>query len=104
MSSTIFDKEKHKMLKVDIPASQSFNLSLPNTAQTSRKQTPPTAAKYNISAPLIIPIWIVLSSSVIMYNNYLYNTRKFKFPVFLVTCHLGFATAGTRILQRTTNL
>ena len=39
----------------------------------------------------IIPIWIVLSSTVIIYNNYLYNTLNFKFPVFLVTWHLGFA-------------
>jgi hypothetical protein len=33
----------------------------------------------------------VLSSTVIIYNNYLYNTLNFKFPVFLVTWHLGFA-------------
>jgi drug/metabolite transporter (DMT)-like permease len=39
-----------------------------------------------------------------MYNNYVYNTLHFKFPVFLVTWHLGFATVGTRVLQRTTNL
>ena len=44
-----------------------------------------------LSAATIIPIWIVLSSSVIIYNNYLYNTLNFKFPVFLVTFHLFFA-------------
>jgi hypothetical protein len=48
-------------------------------------------SKQKLSAAAIIPIWIVLSSSVIIYNNYLYNTRNFKFPVFLVTFHLGFA-------------
>ena len=47
--------------------------------------------KYKLSAAAIIPIWIVLSSSVIIYNNYLYNTLNFRFPVFLVTYHLGFA-------------
>jgi hypothetical protein len=48
-------------------------------------------AKHKLSAAAIIPIWIVLSSSVIIYNNYLYNTLNFRFPVFLVTYHLGFA-------------
>ncbi|CAE6477948.1 unnamed protein product [Rhizoctonia solani] len=63
-----------------------------------------TKSKPKLSATTIIPIWIVLSSSVIMYNNYLYNTLNFKYPVFLVTFHLFFATLGTRVLQRTTNL
>lgn len=61
-------------------------------------------SKPKLSATTIIPIWIVLSSTVIIYNNYLYNTLNFKFPVFLVTWHLTFAAIGTRILQRTTNL
>ncbi|KAI0676376.1 TPT-domain-containing protein [Trametes maxima] len=53
---------------------------------------------------MIIPVWIVLSSAVIIYNNYLYNTLQFRFPVFLVTWHLTFAAIGTRVLARTTHL
>ncbi|KAF8884867.1 TPT-domain-containing protein [Mucidula mucida] len=53
---------------------------------------------------MIIPVWIVLSSAVIIYNNYLYNTLAFKYPVWLVTWHLTFAAIGTRVLQRTTHL
>ncbi|KAK0474200.1 TPT-domain-containing protein [Armillaria novae-zelandiae] len=60
--------------------------------------------KPKLSATMIIPIWIVLSSSVIIYNNYLYNTLSFKYPVFLVTWHLTFAAIGTRVLQKTTTL
>ncbi|SJK98833.1 related to triose phosphate/3-phosphoglycerate/phosphate translocator [Armillaria ostoyae] len=60
--------------------------------------------KPKLSAAMIIPIWIVLSSSVIIYNNYLYNTLSFKYPVFLVTWHLTFAAIGTRVLQKTTTL
>jgi hypothetical protein len=60
--------------------------------------------KYKASAATIIPIWIALSSAVIIYNNYVYNTLKFEYPVFLVTWHLTFAAIGTRVLQRTTNL
>ena len=53
----------------------------------------PPKPKIKLSAAAIIPIWIILSSTVIIYNNYLYNTLNFKFPVFLVTFHLGFAVS-----------
>jgi hypothetical protein len=49
------------------------------------------AQKPRLTAAVIIPIWIILSSTVIIYNNYIYNTLYFKYPVFLVTWHLGFA-------------
>jgi len=62
------------------------------------------ASKPSLSASAIIPVWIVLSSSVIIYNNYLYTSLEFKYPVFLVTWHLTFAAIGTRVLQRTTRL
>ncbi|KAI0252482.1 TPT-domain-containing protein [Lactifluus subvellereus] len=74
--------------------------SLPAPASSSI----PSKSKSRLTTPFIIPIWIVLSSTVIIYNNYLYNTLNFKYPVFLVTWHLGFAAIGTRILQRTTHL
>lgn len=64
----------------------------------------PPPKKVQLSAATIIPIWIALSSAVIIYNNYLYNTRNFKYPVFTVTWHLTFAAIGTRVLQRTTHL
>ena len=103
MSSIVTEKEKQEsqdILSINVPPSQ---LPSPVTAQAPKSQTL-TAAKYRLSATIIIPIWIILSSSVIMYNNYVYNTRQFKFPVFLVTWHLGFAAIGTRVLQRTTSL
>lgn len=53
--------------------------------------TPAAKPKTKVSTTVIIPIWIALSSAVIIYNNYLYNTLNFKFPVFLVTWHLSFA-------------
>jgi hypothetical protein len=73
--------------------------SLPSPAVSS---SPKSKAK--LSASAIIPLWICLSSTVIIYNNYLYNTLNFKYPVFLVTWHLTFAAIGTRVLQRTTHL
>ncbi|KIY47530.1 TPT-domain-containing protein [Fistulina hepatica ATCC 64428] len=76
---------------------ESASLPIPATASAPR-------SKPKLSAAAIIPIWIVLSSSVIIYNNYLYNTLDFKYPVFTVTWHLFFAAIGTRVLQRTTHL
>ncbi|KAG6873683.1 hypothetical protein C0995_012617 [Termitomyces sp. Mi166 len=72
-------------------------LPLPSPASA-----PPPKPK--LTAATIIPIWIVLSSAVIIYNNYLYNSLYFRFPVFTVTWHLTFAAVGTRVLQRTTRL
>src|ERR1700761_5471814 len=63
----------------------------PTTPLPTPASCPTPKQKPKLSTAFIIPIWIVLSSSVIIYNNYLYNTLNFKFPVFLVTFHLGFA-------------
>lgn len=68
----------------DAPEDRETLLPQPAVASAS-------APKAKLSAAMIIPIWIVLSSSVIIYNNYLYNTLQFKYPVFLVTWHLVFA-------------
>lgn len=76
----------------------------PITALPSPNTLSVPPRRHALSAAVIIPIWIVLSSSVITYNNWLYNTVGFKYPVFLVTWHLVFATIGTRVLQRTTRL
>ncbi|KAK4702099.1 hypothetical protein P7C70_g4131, partial [Phenoliferia sp. Uapishka_3] len=48
-------------------------------------------------AGYIIMLWIALSSSVILQNAYI-------LPIFLTTFHLLYATAGTRVLLRTTHL
>ena len=102
------DVEQHLLEpKAESPRSSSLELPSPVTTsnhQNQQQKSTPTAARYRLSATTIIPIWIVLSSTVIIYNNYLYNTLNFKYPVFLVTFHLGFAAIGTRVLQRTTNL
>ncbi|KAF9530304.1 hypothetical protein CPB83DRAFT_834556 [Crepidotus variabilis] len=77
---------------------------LPGQISHAPSKPTPTSQKYHLTATAIIPVWIVLSSSVIIYNNYLYNTLNFKYPVFLVTFHLAFAAVGTRVLKRTTSL
>ncbi|THH00486.1 hypothetical protein EW026_g2058 [Hermanssonia centrifuga] len=92
------EEERSQMLEVSL---EKGNIDLPSPV--SATQTRPTN-KPRLSTAVIIPIWIVLSSSVIIYNNYLYNTLQFRFPVFLVTFHLTFAAIGTRVLQRTTHL
>jgi hypothetical protein len=78
----------------DIPLKEVEDLqavtSLPSPAIAS---TPKSKVAFSASA--IIPVWICLSSSVIIYNNYMYNTLNFKYPVFLVTFHLTFAVCSS---------
>ncbi|CAD6572192.1 MAG: hypothetical protein TREMPRED_000471 [Tremellales sp. Tagirdzhanova-0007] len=81
-----------------------------NVARDSVDITPnlPDSSKSNkrsaVSATTIIPIWIALSSTVILYNKYLYSDLKFPFPIFITAYHLGGAAVGTRVLRATTNL
>jgi len=92
-----------------MPIDKEEEVSIPSTEEKREDALPEPATaraspKPKLSAAMVIPIWMFLSSSVILYNNYLYNTLDFPFPVFTVTWHLIFAAIGTRVLQRTTNL
>lgn len=58
------------------------------------------ASKIKPTAAIIIPIWIILSSSVIIYNNYVYNTLGFKYPVFLVSWHMVFSVSNHGLKNR----
>ncbi|KAA1472564.1 TPT-domain-containing protein [Dentipellis sp. KUC8613] len=98
MSNEKHDDGPAQYLEV-APKSEGESSALPSPISTP---APKPLVKY--STTLIIPIWIALSSAVIIYNNYLYNTLQFRFPVFLVTWHLSFAAIGTRVLARTTHL
>jgi hypothetical protein len=64
---------------------------------TSASLPPPVSAaprpKPKITTAVIVPIWMAFSVSVILYNNHLYHTLDFKFPVFVVTWHLTFAVS-----------
>ncbi|KAG8983381.1 hypothetical protein FRB94_007002 [Tulasnella sp. JGI-2019a] len=100
-SSIMTDETELKELERDLGAPDSLPTTSPGATTGTKQQS---GGKVQLSAATIIPIWICLSSSVIIYNNYLYNTLGFEYPVFLVTWHLTFAAIGTRVLQRTTNL
>ncbi|KAK4055190.1 hypothetical protein OIV83_000470 [Microbotryomycetes sp. JL201] len=71
-------------------------------------QAPPNATSAaqpkKIWPGYVIMIWIALSSSVILQNAYILDKLSFKFPIFLTTFHLVYATIGVRILARTTHL
>lgn len=99
-NNTMHEEEAVQMLQAHEKTSGDL-LPSPVSATSPR---PASSSKPKLSAATIIPIWIVLSSAVIIYNNYLYNTLQFRFPVFLVTWHLTFAAIGTRVLGKTTHL
>ncbi|TEB19158.1 TPT-domain-containing protein [Coprinellus micaceus] len=99
------DEEKQAAVQLlEVKVASSTDAQGDSPLPTPVTAAPKTNNKPKLSATMIIPIWIVLSSSVILYNNHVYNTLMFKYPVFLVTWHLTFAAIGTRILQRTTHL
>jgi len=100
-NSSIFDEKQqiHESEIYELQGSSGSQSPLPTPASAALPKP-----RLKVTAAIIIPIWIALSSSVIIYNNYLYNSLNFKYPVFLVTFHLTFAAIGTRVLQRTTNL
>ena len=87
----------HTLLMPDEKFSEKGDILPSPVSMTPRSPTPGSpplkvgTSKPRLSATVIIPIWIVLSSAVILYNNYVYNTLMFKYPVFLVTWHLVFA-------------
>ncbi|PWN41291.1 TPT-domain-containing protein [Ceraceosorus guamensis] len=80
------------------PPNPSSGGILPGGAAKQEKKIHPVA---------IIGLWIALSSSVIVYNKYVLDTKaglNFPYPVFLTTFHMAFATVGTRLLARFTHL
>jgi hypothetical protein len=86
-------EEKNGDHAEDIPLKEVEDLQAEATAASlpSPVVASPSKPKTALSATAIIPVWICLSSTVIIYNNYLYNTLNFKYPVFTVTWHLTFA-------------
>lgn len=83
-----------------MPLDKEDEVSIPLTGAGEKREDtlpepaiarPSTSSKPKLSAAMIIPIWMILSASVILYNNYLYNTLDFPYPVFTVTWHLIFA-------------
>lgn len=77
-----------------LPVSNDAKLSNDSLPAPVSAQAP--RAKTNIPTAVIIPVWMLLSSSVILYNNHMYSTLNFRFPVFLVTFHLTFAVSTPR--------
>jgi hypothetical protein len=114
----IFEKEslsphEDKSLSLPTPVTATFSV-LPHKSQLSSPKSSHKLGNFlNISigevklkptATLLIPIWVILSWSVIIYNNYIWHTLKFKFPIFLISWQLIFTSIGTRVLARTTRL
>jgi hypothetical protein len=81
-SGSVSGAEAEKELELELrPGS-------PLASTTATQQKKPV-----LPAAAIIPIWMALSASVILYNNYILNTLEFKYPIFLVTWHLIFSVS-----------
>ncbi|KAI6365854.1 hypothetical protein MCOR25_005224 [Pyricularia grisea] len=62
------------------------------------------APKASVPAAAYVIAWISISSSVILFNKWILDTKKFHYPVLLTTYHLTFATIATQLLARYTTL
>ncbi|GAM39331.1 hypothetical protein TCE0_034r10796 [Talaromyces pinophilus] len=74
---------------------------LPTVNPEAPKSEPPKAA---LHPAFYVGTWIALSSSVILFNKHILDYAQFRYPIFLTTWHLAFATLMTQILARTTTL
>jgi hypothetical protein len=60
--------------------------------------------KIRLDSALYISIWIILSWSTIIYNDYIWYTLEFKYPMFLFAWQITLTSIGTHVLARTTRL
>ncbi|KAJ3006049.1 hypothetical protein HKX48_000332 [Thoreauomyces humboldtii] len=65
---------------------------------------PATGNANRVHPSFYIGTWMVLSSTIILFNKYILDKGGFPFPILLTTWHLVFATGATRILRKTTGL
>ncbi|KAI0266062.1 TPT-domain-containing protein [Gloeopeniophorella convolvens] len=79
--------------------------TLPSPVSTPAAKQQQQQQRARFSAAAIIPVWIILSSAVIIYNNYLYNSLNSSSPSSSSPFTSRLLSAiGTRVLQRTTHL
>ncbi|RPA81075.1 TPT-domain-containing protein [Ascobolus immersus RN42] len=103
MSSKKDEAEEYLMEDSSSPSSSSQSQGLPTPVSAHQ---PPQSTSYSLHPAFYVTIWIALSSSVILFNKWIlaHEERQFKFPIFLTTWHLIFATIATQIMARTTKL
>lgn len=74
---------------------------LPTINPTAEKQEP---TKISLHPALYVVAWMTMSSTVILFNKWILDTKKFHYPIILTTWHLAFGTLMSQILARTTTL
>ncbi|EEH36733.2 DUF250 domain membrane protein [Paracoccidioides lutzii Pb01] len=85
------------------PASTSMSTSSTGPVlPTTNPATTPEPAPAGLHPAFYIIAWITLSSSVILFNKKLLDSKENIFPVLLTTWHMAFASLMTQILARTT--
>ncbi|KAL0940784.1 DUF250 domain membrane protein [Colletotrichum truncatum] len=85
----------------EVPRGENNGSILPTTNPDLEKSQPPKASIHPV---FYVVVWISLSSSVILFNKWILDTLKFRYPVILTTYHLTFATIMTQILARWTHV
>ncbi|KAK7567773.1 hypothetical protein IWX91DRAFT_333218 [Phyllosticta citricarpa] len=83
------------------PREAAANATLPTVNPDAVQPEPP---KPTFHPAVYIATWISLSSSVIVFNKWILDTAGFRYPIFLTTWHLTFATIMTQSLARFTSV
>jgi hypothetical protein len=117
VEGTIFDRSgialhEDKSSSLPTPVTATFPSTRPKSRSSPNPSPEPSKVpalsvrrtKFKPKEIFFIPIWIILGLSVIIYNNYIWHTLKFKSALFLLTWQFLFASIGTRILARTTHV
>ncbi|POY75547.1 hypothetical protein BMF94_1450 [Rhodotorula taiwanensis] len=113
------EQEADRLLEED-DAQRNPNVLSHGLTQLEREENLPPPATSNQTSAVkrihpapIIAIWIALSSSVILFNAWILGDKPgdlshlqlgFRYPIFLTTTHLIYATIGTRLMRRFTHL
>ena len=83
------------------PRGEASSSLLPTVNPANEK---PELPKSTLHPAFYVISWIIMSSSVILFNKWILHTLNFPYPIILTTWHLAFGTLMTQILARTTSL
>lgn len=90
--------------KVRLSGEDSRDHMLPVANQDAEKLQRQASKSSSVPAAVYVIAWISISSSVILFNKWILDTKGFKYPVLLTAYHLTFATIATQLLARYTTL
>jgi hypothetical protein len=113
LEKEVMSPHKDQSLRLPTPVAASFSATppkqRPRISTSSHKISKAKiigirGTKIRLDSALYISIWIILSWSTIIYNDYIWYTLEFRYPMFLFAWQITLTSIGTHVLARTTHL